>query len=102
MRPGMTGLAQVNGRNSIGWEKKIALDLAYLRDHSLLLDLAIMAKTVPVVFFRARRDKAAGEALCPSRVLPRLPRPLTLFAAMVVPAAIYPTTSRLRATRPSG
>ena len=65
VRPGMTGLAQVNGRNSIAWEKKIALDLAYLRDHSLWLDLAIIAKTIPVVLLRARRDKAAGDGLCP-------------------------------------
>lgn len=74
MRPGMTGLAQVNGRNAIARDRKIAFDLAYIRDHSLWLDLRIMAKTVPVVLLRAGRDKAAGDALCPSMLWPDLSR----------------------------
>ena len=82
VRPGMTGLAQVNGRNAISHDRKIALDLAYIRDHSLWLDLQIMAKTVPVVLLRAGRDKAAGDALCPSMLWPdvsRWPSALVLF-----------------------
>lgn len=49
VRPGMTGLAQVKGRNSLSWEEKIAMDLAYVENVSLGLDLKIMVKTVNVV-----------------------------------------------------
>lgn len=49
VRPGMTGLAQVKGRNSLTWDQKIAMDLAYVRHVSLGLDVKIMAKTVNVV-----------------------------------------------------
>lgn len=49
VRPGMTGLAQVKGRNSLTWEEKIAMDLAYVQNVSLGLDVRIMAKTVSVV-----------------------------------------------------
>jgi len=49
VRPGMTGLAQVKGRNSLTWDQKIAMDLAYVRNVSLGLDVKIMAKTVNVV-----------------------------------------------------
>lgn len=49
VRPGMTGLAQVSGRNSLSWEEKIELDVAYVRDVSLLLDLRILARTAVVV-----------------------------------------------------
>lgn len=99
MRPGMTGLAQVNGRNAIGRDKKIALDLAYIRDRSIWLDLAIMAKTVPVVLIRAGRDKAAGAGLNTAPLWPRLPNPMVLFWILVEPIGIEPTTSSLRTTR---
>ncbi|GGD75418.1 sugar transferase [Microbacterium murale] len=49
VRPGMTGLAQVKGRNSLTWDQKIAMDLAYVRNVSLGLDVKIMAKTFNVV-----------------------------------------------------
>lgn len=49
VRPGMTGLAQVKGRNSLTWEQKIAMDLAYVRHVSLGLDVKILVKTVNVV-----------------------------------------------------
>ncbi|TLS49418.1 sugar transferase [Paenibacillus antri] len=49
VRPGMTGWAQVNGRNSITWEEKFALDLWYVRNRSLLLDLKILFLTVKKV-----------------------------------------------------
>lgn len=45
VRPGITGWAQVNGRNSISWNEKFELDLYYVRNVSLKLDLFIMAKT---------------------------------------------------------
>ena len=52
VRPGVTGLAQVSGRNSISWEQKFAYDLEYVRELCLRLDLQIMWKTVAQVFAR--------------------------------------------------
>jgi lipopolysaccharide/colanic/teichoic acid biosynthesis glycosyltransferase len=46
VRPGLTGLAQVNGRNAISWEEKFAFDVAYVDDHSLTGDLRIIRDTV--------------------------------------------------------
>ena len=44
--PGVTGLAQINGRNSITWEHKFLLDLKYIKDSSLLLDMKIIILTI--------------------------------------------------------
>lgn len=52
MRPGITGLAQVNGRNALKWSKRIEYDVWYIDHFSLLLDLRILLKTVKVVLFR--------------------------------------------------
>ena len=52
VRPGITGLAQVNGRASLTYEKTIAYDLEYVDRHSLLRDLGILARTLPVVLSR--------------------------------------------------
>ncbi|MEN3015230.1 MAG: sugar transferase [bacterium] len=49
LKPGLTGLAQINGRNTIPWEKRIYYDLVYIKKYSLLLDLVILLKTVFVV-----------------------------------------------------
>jgi sugar transferase EpsL len=46
VRPGLTGWAQVNGRNTTSWEERFALDLWYVDHRSLWLDLKIMALTV--------------------------------------------------------
>jgi sugar transferase EpsL len=45
VRPGITGWAQVNGRNEISWEDKFKLDVWYVENHSFLLDLKILALT---------------------------------------------------------
>ena len=45
-KPGLTGLAQVNGRNSISWEKKFEYDVWYIDNRSLKLDLKIIFKTI--------------------------------------------------------
>ena len=58
MRPGLTGLAQVNGRNAQSWEERFALDLRYVRDVSLRLDLRILLKTVGAVL---RREGISAE-----------------------------------------
>src|SRR5690606_3261842 len=52
VRPGLTGWAQVNGRNAIGWEERFALDVWYVDHRSLWLDLRILAMTVRKVFAR--------------------------------------------------
>ena len=49
VRPGMTGLAQVSGRNNLSWEEKFDLDVQYVDTHSTLLDFKIMFKTVEVM-----------------------------------------------------
>ncbi len=49
MRPGITGWAQVHGRNGIPWDRRIELDLEYVERFSLLRDAAIVARTVAVV-----------------------------------------------------
>jgi len=49
VRPGITGLAQVNGRNERTWEEKFAIDLDYVNRASLLLDLRILIRTLVVV-----------------------------------------------------
>ena len=46
MKPGITGLAQVKGRNSISWGKKIKYDLWYVNDLSFKLDLLILFMTI--------------------------------------------------------
>ncbi|WP_312585590.1 sugar transferase [Acinetobacter sp.] len=61
VRPGMTGYAQVNGRNAIGWEEKFKLDTWYVENQSIWLDFKIMFKTVHKVL--AKDDiSAEGEA----------------------------------------
>ena len=49
VKPGMTGLAQVSGRNNLSWDEKFGLDVQYVDTHSLLLDFKIMFKTVKVM-----------------------------------------------------
>ena len=46
VKPGITGLAQVNGRNSLTWSERITWDLKYVREQSMGLDLRILARTV--------------------------------------------------------
>lgn len=53
VRPGITGLAQISGRNSVGWPERLALDVAYVERRSLALDLRILAATVPSVLSRS-------------------------------------------------
>ena len=58
VRPGSTGLAQVNGRNSISWQEKFEWDVRYVENVSFLMDLRIIAKTVKVVL---KRDGISSE-----------------------------------------
>ena len=52
VRPGITGWAQVNGRNTIGWQQKFEYDVWYVEHISLLLDLKILFLTIKKVFLR--------------------------------------------------
>lgn len=53
VRPGLTGLAQVNGRNALGWEDRFAYDLQYVENCSFLLDIKVLAMTVGKVLKRS-------------------------------------------------
>lgn len=52
VRPGLTGLAQINGRNSIGWKDRFSLDVEYVDNVSFLLDFRIILQTFKKVFLR--------------------------------------------------
>jgi lipopolysaccharide/colanic/teichoic acid biosynthesis glycosyltransferase len=58
MRPGVTGLAQVSGRNALGWNERLALDVEYVEQFSLKLDAQILWRTVMVVL---KRDGISAE-----------------------------------------
>jgi lipopolysaccharide/colanic/teichoic acid biosynthesis glycosyltransferase len=64
VRPGITGLAQVRGRNGLSWEEKFALDVEYVQRQSTRLDAIILARTVSAVLSR-RGISAAGAATMP-------------------------------------
>ncbi len=52
VRPGITGLAQISGRNLLSWDERLALDVQYVKTWSLVLDLKILCKTVAAVVNR--------------------------------------------------
>lgn len=52
VRPGLTGLAQVNGRNAISWEEKFEYDVKYVESLSFFMDVSIIFDTVKKVFIR--------------------------------------------------
>jgi lipopolysaccharide/colanic/teichoic acid biosynthesis glycosyltransferase len=67
VRPGLTGLAQVSGRNALTWDQKFRLDVEYVERQSLLLDLRIIAQTVRSVL-RREGISADGAATMPEFV----------------------------------
>ncbi len=52
MKPGVTGLAQINGRNTLKWSQRIEYDVWYIEHYSLWLDMKILLKTIKVVLLR--------------------------------------------------
>ncbi|MCZ8036406.1 sugar transferase [Novosphingobium sp.] len=65
VRPGITGWAQVNGRNALSWEEKFALDVWYVDHRTFMLDLKILALTVLKVLRRSDIS-AEGQATMPA------------------------------------
>ncbi|MCU6794226.1 MULTISPECIES: sugar transferase [Paenibacillus] len=66
IRPGITGLAQINGRNNIGWGGRFALDIKYVEEQTLVMDAIIVWQTIVKVI--GRKDVAEA----PSLTLPDL------------------------------
>lgn len=64
VKPGLTGWAQIHGRNALSWEEKFALDCWYVDHRSLMLDLSILWKTVSKVL-RREGIAAAGDVTMP-------------------------------------
>jgi lipopolysaccharide/colanic/teichoic acid biosynthesis glycosyltransferase len=64
VRPGITGWAQINGRNAISWDEKFDLDLWYVENHTLFLDIQIISRTIICVFQRSNIN-AEGSATMP-------------------------------------
>ena len=64
VKPGITGWAQINGRNALGWDERFELDVWYVDHRSLTLDLQILARTITAVL---RRDGIShpGDATMP-------------------------------------
>ena len=65
VRPGITGWAQVNGRNAISWERKFELDVYYVDHMSLLLDLKIIILTIKKIF-KSEGISQQGHATMPA------------------------------------
>lgn len=64
VRPGITGWAQINGRNSISWEERFEMDIYYVENRSIMFDLKILFLTISKVFKR-EGISAKGEATMP-------------------------------------
>jgi len=67
VRPGITGWAQVNGRNAISWEEKFTLDVWYVDNRSFAFDLKILFLTLMKVFRREGINSSAAETMCEFR-----------------------------------
>jgi lipopolysaccharide/colanic/teichoic acid biosynthesis glycosyltransferase len=71
VRPGITGLAQISGRNAISWDDKFALDVWYVDNHSFSLDLRILALTIVRVLRREGISQDGHATATPFRGAPR-------------------------------
>ena len=60
VKPGVTGLAQINGRNTVDWDDRLAFDVQYVRTRTLRGDFQILLKTIPVVLARSGVNHAEG------------------------------------------
>lgn len=82
VRPGITGWAQVNGRNALSWDEKFKLDLEYVEKCSLWFDFKILALTVLKVFKR-EGIAAKGHATMPSLAEERGSRPSSASSQVI-------------------
>ena len=64
VRPGLTGLAQVSGRNFLGWDHRLAKDVEYVENLTFLMDLSILWRTVKVVLKKEDVAVATDEVEC--------------------------------------
>ena len=64
VRPGITGLAQINGRNLISWDERFRYDINYVNEYSLLLDIKIIFKTM-IVLFMKKNVRAKDQEIMP-------------------------------------
>lgn len=67
MRPGLTGLAQVSGRNRLGWSERLEMDVQYVDTWSLVLDLRILLRTATTVLRRDGISEEGGATMTPFR-----------------------------------
>lgn len=65
VRPGITGLAQVSGRNTLSWQERFVLDVEYVDRRSLRLDAAIIWRTIATVLRRRGISEAGGVTMTP-------------------------------------
>ena len=65
VKPGITGWAQVNGRNHVPWEQKFKMDVWYVDNKSISLDIKILIKTIASVFLRKGINTQDGGAMEP-------------------------------------
>ena len=63
VKPGITGLAQVNGRNQLSWEDRFSYDIEYINKKSFFLDLWIIIKTLYIVIFHKNVDSESQEIM---------------------------------------
>jgi sugar transferase EpsL len=63
VRPGITGLAQISGRNALTWDQKFALDVRYVDEHDLRMDLEILVRTVTTVLSREGVNSSDDETM---------------------------------------
>lgn len=71
VKPGITGWAQINGRNAVTWDRRLAMDVWYVENRSLWLDLTILWRTLTVVL---KREGISAEGEATMAELPPLPR----------------------------
>lgn len=62
IRPGMTGLAQVNGNITLSWNERFQYDIEYIKNYSILLDCKILFKTVAIVLFGEEKFKKVKDS----------------------------------------
>lgn len=67
VRPGLTGLAQIYGRNHVPWERRLALDVVYAQNNSLSMDIGILLKSVGLVLTREGVEAEGSEIMQPFR-----------------------------------